>query len=136
MLGLGNNLNRQVILALQPLSGFENNSTIENEKIKKMWSFYPRIREVMELATRNNDAKFVDLSIIFKEESNASINFFDEAHLTVTGQEKVAKVFAKIIKSLEVRNPQRDNFSRLKEETINNILTRDFSGEYKTVEDY
>jgi hypothetical protein len=136
MLGLGKNLNRQVILALQPLSGFENNSTIENEKIKKMWSFYPRIREIMKSATRNNSAKFVDLSIIFKDEDNANINFFDKAHLTITGQEKVARVFVKIIKSLEVRNPKNINFSQLKEETIKNILTRNFSGEYKTVEDY
>ena len=73
MLGLGNILNRQVILALQPLSGFENNSTIENEEIKKMWNFYPRIREIMKLAASNNGAKFVDLSVIFKDDSNASI---------------------------------------------------------------
>merc|ERR1712096_55828 len=68
MLGLGKSLERQVILALQPLSGFENNSTIENEKIKKMWTLYPQIREIMKLAAKNNNAQFLDLSVIFKED--------------------------------------------------------------------
>ena len=40
ILRLGTNSNYKSIIALQPLSGFENNSTIEIKKINKMWDFY------------------------------------------------------------------------------------------------
>ena len=69
-----------------------------------MWGFYPRIREAMKLAAKNNNAEFIDLSVIFKEEKNASTNFFDKAHLTVTGQRKVAEIFANKIKTLGTIN--------------------------------
>ena len=136
ILGLSNNRNRQVIVALQPLSGFENNSTIENQKIKKIWDFYPRIREIMKLVAIKNDADFLDLSIIFKEEKNSNINFFDKTHLTVTGQKKVANILMGEIKSFKIRNLEHANYFQLREESIKNILAQDFSGKYKTVEDY
>ena len=136
ILGLSNNRNRQVIVALQPLSGFENNRTIENQKIKKIWDFYPRIREIMKLVAIKNDADFLDLSIIFKEEKNSNINFFDKTHLTVTGQKKVADILMEKIKSFKTRNLEHANYFQLREESIKNILTQDFSGKYKTVEDY
>ena len=136
ILGLSNNRNRQVIVALQPLSGFENNSTIENQKIKKIWDFYPRIREIMKLVAIKNNADFLDLSIIFKEEKNSNINFFDKTHLTVTGQKKVANILMEKIKSFKTRNLEHVNYFQLREESIKNILTQDFSGKYKTVEDY
>ena len=136
ILRLGSHRSRKVILALQPLSGFENNSTIENEKIKKMWGFYPRIREMMRLAAKNNNSKFIDLSVIFKKEKNSSINFFDKAHLTGTGQKKVAKFLVKTIKNLSGEKFKYTDSSRPREEQIKNILAEDFSGKYKTVEDY
>ena len=136
ILRLGTQSDRQVVLALQPLSGFENDSTIDNDKIKKMWAFYPQIREVMRLAVENNGAEFLDLSIIFKEEKNSSINFFDQVHLTVAGQKKVAKVFMATIKNRSEIRPEHVNFFRLRGEWIKNILKKDFSGTYKTVEDY
>ncbi len=136
ILQLGTHSDRQVILALQPLSGFENNSTIEIKKIKKMWDFYPQIREVMRLAAKNNNAEFIDLSVIFREEKNASINFFDKAHLTVTGQRKVAEVFSKKIKTLGTKKPGTIDFPRLRKTWIKNILEQGYKGKYKTVEDY
>jgi len=136
IVGLSNNRNRQVIVALQPLSGFENNSTIENQKIKKIWDFYPRIREIMKLVAIKNNADFLDLSIIFKEEKNSNINFFDKTHLTVTGQKKVANILMEKIKSFKTKNLEHANYFQLREESIKNILTQDFSGKYKTVEDY
>ena len=136
LLRLGTHQNRRVILALQPLSGFENNSTIDkDEKIKIMWDFYPRIREIMRLVAKENGAKFIDLSLIFKDETNASVNFFDKSHLTVTGQRKVAQVFAKTIRNLRDEGPEAVDFFRLREKTIRNILEQDFSEKYKTVED-
>ena len=136
ILRLGANSNQKSIIALQPLSGFENNSTIEIKKINKMWDFYPRIREVMKLAAKNNNAEFVDLSVIFKEEKKASINFFDKIHLTVTGQRKVAEVIYKKIKNLGTKKPGTVNFSQLRKTWIKNILEQDYKGKYKTVEDY
>ena len=136
ILGLGKNLERQAILALQPLSGFENNSTIENEKIKKMWALYPRIREIMKLAAKKNNAQFLDLSVIFKEDVDSNINFFDKAHLTVTGQKKVANALAKTVKNLETKKQKYINFLQLREKSIKDILDKNFLGEYKTVEDY
>lgn len=136
ILRLGTNSNYQSIIALQPLSGFENNSTIEIKKIKKMWGFYPQIREVMRLAAKNNNAEFVDLSVIFRDEKNASINFFDKAHLTVTGQRKVAEVFAKKIKNLGTKKPGTIDLPRLRKTWIKNILGQGYKGKYKTVEDY
>ena len=135
LLRLGTHQNRRVILALQPLSGFENNSTIDkDEKIKIMWDFYPRIREIMRLVAKENGAKFIDLSLIFKDETNASVNFFDKSHLTVTGQRKVAQVFAKTIRNLRDEGPEAVDFFRLREKTIRNILEQDFSEKHKTVE--
>ena len=136
ILRLGTHMNRQVILALQPLSGFENNSTIEIEKIKKMWPFYPRIREVMQLAAENNNAEFLDLSVIFKDEKKSSVNFFDKAHLTGTGQKKVAMIFAEAIKSIGAKKSQQGDYFQLRKESIQSILMENFSGKYKTVEDY
>ena len=136
ILRLGTHLNRQVILALQPLSGFENNSTIENEKIKKMWPLYPRIREIMRLVAKNNDAEFLDLSVIFKDEKKSSVNFFDKAHLTVTGQKKVAMLFAETIKNTSIKKSQHLDVYKLSREAIQNILAHDFSREYETIEDY
>ena len=136
ILRLGSHRSRKVILALQPLSGFENNSTIENEKIKKMWGFYPRIREMMRLSAKNNNSKFIDLSVIFKKEKNSSINFFDKAHLTGTGQKKVAKFLVKTIKNLSGQESKYIDLSRPREEQIKDILAEDFSVKYKTVEDY
>jgi hypothetical protein len=137
VLRLGTHRNRQIILALQPLSGFENNSTIEkDEKIKMMWSFYPRIREMMRLVAKENGAKFIDLSLIFKDEKNGSVNFFDKSHLTVTGQRKVAQVFAKTIRNLGDERPEAIGSFRLRKKTIRNIIEQDFSEKYKTVEDY
>ena len=136
LLRLGTHQNRRVILALQPLSGFENNSTIDkDEKIKIMWDFYPRIREIMRIVAKENGAEFIDLSLIFKDETNASVNFFDKSHLTVTGQRKVAQVFAKTIRNLRDEGPEAADFFRLREKTIRNILEQDFSEKYKTVED-
>ena len=136
ILRLGTQSNRQVILAFQPLSGFENDSTIDNDKIKKIWAFYPRIREMMRLVAENNGAEFLDLSTIFKEEKKSSINFFDQAHLTVTGQKKVAKVFAETIKNLDAKKSEHMDSFQLREERIQDILAQDMSGRYKTVEDY
>ena len=136
ILRLGTHLNRQVILALQPLSGFENNSTIENEKIKKIWPLYPRIRKIMQLVAENNDAEFIDLSVIFKDEKKSSINFFDKAHLTVTGQKKVAMVFAEKIKNTSAKKSQNLDAYRLSRKVVHDILAQDFSGEYTTIEDY
>ena len=136
ILRLGTHMNRQVVLALQPLSGFENNSTIENEKIKKIWPLYPRIREMMRLVAEKNNAEFLDLSVIFKGEKNSSINFFDKAHLTVTGQKKVAMTFAETIKNVSAEKSQHLGVLRLSREAIQNILAQDFSGEYTTIEDY
>ena len=136
ILRLGTNSNYKSIIALQPLSGFENNSTIEIKKINKMWDFYPRIREIMKLAAKNNNAEFVDLSVIFKEEKKASINFFDKVHLTVTGQRKVAEVMYKKIKNLGAKKPGTANRSQLRKTWIKNILEQDYKGKYKTVEDY
>ena len=136
ILGLSNNRNRQVIAALQPLSGFENNSTIENQKIKKIWELYPRTREVMRLVAKNNNADFLDLSIIFKEEKNANINFFDKTHLTETGQRKVANVLMGRIKSFKEKNLEHADYFKLRQESIKKILTQNFSRKYKTVEDY
>ena len=136
ILRLGTHMNRQVVLALQPLSGFENNSTIENEKIKKIWPLYPRIREMMRLVAEKNNSEFLDLSVIFKGEKNSSINFFDKAHLTVTGQKKVAMTFAETIKNISAEKSQHLDILRLSREAIRNILAQDFSGEYTTIEDY
>jgi lysophospholipase L1-like esterase len=136
ILQLGTHSDRQVILALQPLSGFENNSTIEIKKIKKMWDFYPQLREVMKLAAKNNNAEFIDLSVIFREEKNASINFFDKAHLTATGQRKVAEIFSKKIKILGKKKSGTVDLPRLRKIWIKNILEQDYKGKYKTVEDY
>ena len=135
ILRLGTHQNRRVILALQPLSGFENNSTIEkNKKIKKIWDFYPRIREIMRLVAEENKADFLDLSIIFKDETNSSVNFFDESHLTVTGQDKVAKIFAKTIRNFKTERREDTDFFRLRKKTIRNIIAQDFSGKYRTTE--
>ena len=135
LLRLGTHQNRRVILALQPLSGFENNSTIEkDEKIKMMWDFYPRIREIMRIVSKENGAEFIDLSLIFKDETNASLNFFDKSHLTVTGQRKVAQVFAKTVRNPRYERLETRDFFRLRKKTIRNILEQDFSGKYKTVE--
>ena len=101
-----------------------------------MWGFYPRIREAMKLAAKNNNAEFIDLSVIFKEEKNASTNFFDKAHLTVTGQRKVAEIFANKIKTLGTIKPNGGDLSKLRNELIKNILKQDFNEKYKTVEDY
>ncbi len=136
ILRLGAHRDRQVILALQPLSGFENNSTIDNEKVKKIWSYYPRIREIMRLAANNNNAEFIDLSVIFRDEKNASINFFDKAHLTVTGQKKVAMILAKTIEDLVAKRSQQMDYFQLRRDSVRNILTQDFSGKYKTIDDY
>ena len=136
ILRLGTQSGRQIILALQPLSGFENDSTIENDRIRKMWAFYPRIREMMRLAAENNGTAFLDLSIIFKEEKKSSINFFDQVHLTVTGQKKVAQVLAKTIRNLNTKKPNSVDSFQLREKWIRNILAQDLSGKYKTVEDY
>jgi hypothetical protein len=136
ILRLGSHRSRKVIVALQPLSGFENNSIIENEKIKKMWGFYPRIREMMRLAAKNNNSKFIDLSVVFKNEKNSSINFFDKAHLTGSGQKKVAKFLVKTIKNLSDQKSKYVDLFQSREEQIKNILEKDFSGQYKTVEDY
>ena len=136
ILRLGVHKNRQVILALQPLSGFENNSTIENEKIKKIWPLYPRIREMMRLVAETNNAEFLDLSVIFKGEKNSSINFFDKAHLTVTGQKKVAMTFVEAIKNVSAEKSQHLDVLRLSREAVQNILAQDFSGKYTTIEDY
>jgi lysophospholipase L1-like esterase len=136
ILRLGTNSNHESIIALQPLSGFENNSTIEIKKVNKMWDFYPRIREIMMLAAKNNNAEFVDLSVIFKEEKKASINFFDKVHLTVTGQRKVAEVLYKKIKNLSSKKPGSVISSQLRKKWIKNILEQDYKGTYKTVEDY
>ena len=136
LLHLGTHQNRRVILALQPLSGFENNSTIEkDEKIKMMWDFYPRIREIMRIAAEENGAEFIDLSLIFKDETNASINFFDKSHLTVTGQRKVAQVFSEAVRNPRYERVEAIDFFRLRKKTIKNILEQDFYGKYKTVED-
>ena len=136
ILRLGTQSDRQVVLALQPLSGFENDSTIDNDKIKKMWAFYPQIREVMRLAVENNGAEFLDLSIIFKEEKNSSINFFDQVHLTVAGQKKVAKVLMEKIKTLGTKGHDYANSFQLREKMIRSILAQNLKGKYKTVEDY
>lgn len=136
ILRLGSHRNRKVVLALQPLSGFENNSIIENEKIKKMWGFYPKIREMMRLAAKNNNSKFIDLSVIFKNEKNSSINFFDKAHLTSSGQKKVAEFLMKTIKNLSDQKSNYVDLFQPREEQIKNILEEDFSGQYKTVQDY
>ena len=136
ILRLGTQSDRQVILAFQPLSGFENDSTIDNDKIKKVWTFYPRIREMMRLVAENNGAEFLDLSTIFKEEKNSSINFFDQVHLTVTGQRKVASVFAEKIKGLDVKKTEQVDSFQLREKWIKDILEKDLLGKYKTVEDY
>ena len=136
ILRLGTGSHHQSIIALQPLSGFENNSTIEIDKIKKIWKFYPQIREVMKLAAKNNHAEFIDLSIIFKEEKNSSINFFDKTHLTGTGQRKVAEIFANKIKTFNKVTPEEKNPAKSRKEWIKKIMEQDFEKKYKTVEDY
>ena len=101
-----------------------------------MWALYPRIREIMKLAAKKNNAQFLDLSVIFKEDVDSNINFFDKAHLTVTGQKKVANALAKTVKNLETKKQKYINFSQLREKSIKDILDKNFLGEYKTVEDY
>ena len=105
-------------------------------KIKKIWPLYPRIRKIMQLVAENNDAEFIDLSVIFKDEKKSSINFFDKAHLTVTGQKKVAMVFAEKIKNTSAKKPQNLDAYRLSRKVVHDILALDFSGEYTTIEDY
>ena len=60
----------------------------------------------------------------------------DKAHLTVTGQKKVAMVFAETIKNLGSKRSQYVDYFQLRKESIQNILKGDFLGKYKTVEDY
>ena len=56
--------NRKVILALQPISGFENDSRLDIDQIKDYWTIYPITREVQKLVANSNGAKFIDLSIL------------------------------------------------------------------------
>ena len=117
---LGTGPERQVILALQPLSGFENDSKIENEKINKMWDYYPKIRTLFQTVSKNNNAGFVDLSPLFKDESGADINFFDKAHLTVTGQKKVAQALATAV--IEAGRHSTSNAFTQRQKIIADIL--------------
>jgi lysophospholipase L1-like esterase len=119
---LGAGPQRQVILALQPLSGFENDSPVENEKIDKMWDYYPKIRTLFETVAKNNHASFVDLSPLFKDESGAGINFFDKAHLTVTGQKKVAQALATAVIEVGSRSKSSPNAFTLRQKIIADIL--------------
>ena len=91
---------------------------------------------MMQLAAKNNNSKFIDLSVIFKKEKNSSINFFDKAHLTGSGQKKVAEFLVKTIKNLSDQKSKYVDLFQSREEQIKNILEEDFSGQYKTVEDY
>lgn len=111
---IGSGPDRQVILALQPLSGFENDSKVENEKIKKMWPLYPSIRKLFRKASENSDAQFVDLSTLFKDETGADINFFDKAHLTVTGQKKAAQALANAVIEASVKLSDENPFAKRK----------------------
>ena len=119
---LGTGPERQVILALQPLSGFENDSKVENEKINKMWGYYPKIRTLFETVSKNNNAHFVDLSPLFKDESRADINFFDKAHLTVTGQKKVAQALATAVIEAGSRNESSETAFTQRQKIIADIL--------------
>ncbi|QPJ65209.1 MAG: SGNH/GDSL hydrolase family protein [Candidatus Nitrohelix vancouverensis] len=110
---------RRVILALQPLSGFANDSAVEKEEIEKIYGYYPKIRKLFQSVAQKNDAEFLDLSTLFENESGANINFFDKAHLTDTGQEKVAKALAQSVAALQ--DPPVDPF-QLRQQALSDIL--------------
>ena len=63
------------------------------------------------------------------------------ALLTVTDTrtidtDKSGAILMEKIKSFKTKNLEHANYFKLREESIKNILTQDFSGKYKTVEDY
>jgi len=129
--------NNRVILALQPVSGFENNSQIDISITKDFWAMYPKVREVAKLAAIKNGATFIDLSTLFKEEESSGPNFFDKSHLTEKGQKKVADVLIKTITSLSQPSPDVSFVpSETRESIINNIINANYTGSYRTADNY
>jgi hypothetical protein len=133
---LGAALGNEIIYALQPISGFENNSLLEVDKIEKLWALYPKVREVTQLAALENNATFLDLTQSFKKENNSEINFYDKSHLSDTGQRKLADILLKEIRALSQRKKRSPTSLENREAAINTILTKDYSGKYKTARDY
>ncbi len=129
--------NKKVILALQPISGFENNSRLDTDLIKEFWALYPKVREVSKLVAKNQNATFVDLSVLYKEEESSEENFFDKSHLSTMGQKKVAAALIEAIAATS-SSPKITTFIPLedRESLINNIIGTNFRGSYKTAEDY
>jgi lysophospholipase L1-like esterase len=129
--------NAEVIIALQPLSGFENDSTVDAKKIKNVWSIYPKARETAKSATEINDAKFLDLSVIFKNDTNSGDYFFDQSHLSVAGQRKIAKALSSTIKNLALNSNQEFSIPfRKRKMLIQKILNASYDGKYKTADNY
>ena len=129
--------NRKVILALQPISGFENDSRLDIDQIKNYWTIYPKVREVLKLAAKNNGALFIDLSILFKKEKFSRSNFFDKAHLSERGQKKVADALVKSIVSTSSQLPTTSFAPMSKRESmIKKIVGANYIGSYKTAEDF
>jgi len=133
---LGTSLGNKIIYAIQPISGYENDSLLEVDKIEKLWDFYPKVREVTHLAARANNATFLDLSQLFKNENNSEINFYDKSHLSNTGQKKVAAVLLRQILALSQDTNYSAHHTEEKKVTADNILAKDYSEEYKTARDY
>ena len=134
---LSNIPNNKVVLAVQPISGFENNSLLDENKIENFWEFYPMVRATVKLAAKMNNANFVDLSILFNNESNSRINFFDKSHLSATGQRKVAEALTPHIVSPMAREHDTHFISMAEREMlVDKILKKDYSGTYKVARDY
>jgi len=133
---LGTALGNETIYALHPISGFENDSLLEVDKIEKLWALYPKVREITQYAAQVNDATFLDLTQSFKKENNSEINFYDKSHLSDTGQKKLADILLKEIRTLSQRKKRSPASLEDKEAAINTMLTKDYSGKYKTARDY
>ena len=129
--------NRKVILALQPISGFENDSRLDIDRIKNYWAVYPKVREVLKIVAKNNGAKFIDLSILFKKEKSSKSNFFDESHLSESGQKKVADALIDSIVSTSSQLPSIPFASvSQRESAIETIVSANYIGSYKTAENF
>jgi lysophospholipase L1-like esterase len=129
--------NHQVIIATQPVSGFENNSRVELEKIKDFWKIYPSVRETARMAAEMNNADFIDLTTLFKSETDSQSYFFDKSHLNSLGQKKVAKALMPAIK-FPSRKPDGKTGITIVERNslIQKVINKDYQGEYKTAQDY
>jgi len=129
--------NRKVILALQPISGFENDSRQDIDHTKYYWTIYPKVREVLKLVAKSNGATFVDLSILFKNEKSSGSNFFDKSHLTKIGQKKVADALIKEIILTSQPTPTTSLVPMSKRESlIKKIINANYIGSYKTAKDF